>query len=153
MNLSTSCCTTSLFSAFVENNSSSVFPFFPEDFPSDEPHPVPFSRFIISSSSLQYQEVSRETIKGNKVYFLFLYSLYKKESLATLSRPSGMRSIYFISARCASLRSILCDRNFLSHKNSRSLSFCYHILHIIESCRLSIQKLCRLYRAFSEYGT
>ena len=46
----------------------------------------------------------------------------KKESLATLSRPSGMRSIYFISARCASLRSILCDRNFLSHKNNRPAS-------------------------------
>ena len=40
---------------------------------------------------------------------------HEKESLATLSRPSGMRSIYFISARCASSRSVLCDRNFLSH--------------------------------------
>ena len=49
---------------------------------------------------------------------------HEKESLATLSRPSGMRSIYFISARCASSRSVLCDRNFLSHKEN-SAAFGY----------------------------
>lgn len=32
---------------------------------------------MIPHSSSQNQEVSRETIKDNKVYFLFLYSLHK----------------------------------------------------------------------------
>jgi len=37
--------------------------------------------FIILTSSLQYQEVSRKTTKGNKVYFLLLYSLYKEKQV------------------------------------------------------------------------
>lgn len=32
---------------------------------------------MIPHTSQQNQEVSRETIKDNKVYFLFLYSLHK----------------------------------------------------------------------------
>ena len=42
--------------------------------------------FIILTSSLQYQEVSRETTKGNKVYFLFLYSLYKEKPVIAPAR-------------------------------------------------------------------
>ena len=36
---------------------------------------------MIPHSSSQNQEVSRETIKGDKVYSLFLYSLYKEKQL------------------------------------------------------------------------
>ena len=42
--------------------------------------------FIILTSSLQYQEVSRETTKGNKVYSLLLYSLYKEKQVIAPAR-------------------------------------------------------------------
>jgi len=42
--------------------------------------------FIILTTPLQYQEVSRETTKCNKVYFPFLYSLYKENQVIAPAR-------------------------------------------------------------------
>ena len=44
-----------------------------------------------------------------------MWSINKVCACRTLVRPSGMRSIKFFSARCASSRSFLCNRNEVSY--------------------------------------
>ena len=101
----------------------------------DVPSDVPWDIYCTGRDSIHVYYKRRELLPDAD-HWIGDYNLsvfYKKESLATLSRPSGMRSIYFISARehevlwtsdllrpkwqrrSASSRSVLCDRNFLSH--------------------------------------